>query len=67
MERIAIVMQDGGAGRVHGMRRRHEPRGRPHFVLPPNLCMGPPVGGTFQFQIFIRPSSLEIWMKIILV
>jgi hypothetical protein len=22
-------------GRVRGMRRRHEPRGQPHFVLPP--------------------------------
>ena len=27
MERIAIPMQDGGAGAVRGMRRRHEPRG----------------------------------------
>src|SRR5262249_26265131 len=50
MERIAIAMQDGGAGRVRGMRRRHEPRGQPHFVLPPNLYMGPPVGGLFGFK-----------------
>src|SRR5262245_11756428 len=28
----------------------------------PNL---PPVGGTFQFQIFIHASSLEIWRKTI--
>ena len=27
--------------RVRGMRRRHEPRGQPHFALPPNLYMGP--------------------------
>ena len=44
-----------------GMRRGHEPRGQPHFVLPPNLYMGPPVGGTFWFQIFIQASSPEIW------
>src|SRR5262249_19366755 len=34
-------------GRVRGMRRRHEPRGQPHFVLPPNLYLGPPVAGGF--------------------
>jgi len=28
---------------------------------------GPPVGGTFQFQIFIQAPSLEIWRKTILV
>ena len=28
-------------GRVRGMRRRHEPRGQPHFVLPPNVYVGP--------------------------
>src|SRR5262249_37222516 len=28
-------------GRVRGMRGQHEPRGQPHFVLPPNLYMGP--------------------------
>ena len=52
-------------GRVRGMRRRHEPRGQPHFVLPPNLYMGPPVGGTFWFQIFIQAPSPEIWPKTI--
>src|SRR5262249_20549574 len=31
-------------GRVRGMRRRHEPRGQPHFVLPPNLYNGFPRG-----------------------
>src|SRR5262249_49995684 len=47
--------------RVRGMRGQHEPRGQPHFVLPPNLYMGPPVGGTFWFQIFIQAPSPEIW------
>src|SRR5262249_20994109 len=39
--------------------------GLPHFVLPPNLYMGPPVGGTFWFQIFIQASSPEICRKTI--
>ena len=52
MERIAIAMQDGGAGRVRGMKRRHEPRGQPHFVLPPNLYMGPPGRGDFLVSNF---------------
>src|SRR6516165_7747116 len=63
MERIAIAMQDGGAGRVRGRRRRHEPRGQPHFVLLPNVYVAPPVGGTFWFQIFIQAPSPEIWRK----
>src|SRR5262245_12128152 len=33
------------------MRGRREPRGQPHFVLPPNLYMGPPVGGLFGFKL----------------
>ena len=66
MERIVTAMQDEGAGPVRGMRQRHEPRGQPHFVLPPNLYVAPR-RGTFQFQIFIRTPSLEIWMKIFLV
>src|SRR6516164_6704151 len=52
-------------GRVRGMRRRHEPRGQPHFVLPPNLYNGPPGRGTFWFQIFIQASSPEIWSETI--
>src|SRR6516164_10489155 len=52
-------------GRVRGMRRRHEPRGQPHFVLPLSVYVGPPVGGTFWFQIFIQAPSLEIWRKTI--
>src|SRR5215475_13321598 len=49
-------------GRVRGMRRRHEPRGQPHFLA---ADLGPPVGGTFWFQIFIQASSPEIWRKTI--
>src|SRR5262245_48224928 len=61
MERIAIAMQDGGTGA--GARHEAEPRGQPHFVLPPNLYKGPPGRGTFWFQIFIQASSPEIWRK----
>src|SRR6516165_827818 len=39
-------------GRVRGMRRRHEPRGQPHFVLPPNLYNGPPGRGDFLVSNF---------------
>jgi hypothetical protein len=35
------------------------------FVLPPNVYVGPPVGGTFWFQIFIQAPSPEIWRKTI--
>src|SRR5262245_18156428 len=44
-------MQDGAPGRVRGMRRRHEPRGQPHFCLATERLCGSPVGGTFWFQI----------------
>src|SRR4029453_15409556 len=40
------------AGRVRGMRRRPEPRGQPHFVLPPNLYNGPPGRGDFLVSNF---------------
>jgi len=50
---------------VRGMRRRHQPRGQPHFVLPPTFIIGPPVGGTFWFQIFIQAASPEIWSETI--
>src|SRR5215813_14929125 len=58
-------MQDGGAGTDARHEAGHEPRGQPHFVLPPNLYMGPPVGRTFWFQIFIQASSPEIWSETI--
>src|SRR6516225_12119251 len=64
MERIAIAMQDGGAGAG----AQHGGAGREAnliFVLPPSVYVGPPVGGTFWFQIFIQAPSLEIWRKTI--
>src|SRR5215470_13148102 len=54
----------GWRGRVRGMAAP----GREAsliFVLPSNVYVGPPVGGTFQFQIFIQAPSLEIWRKTI--
>src|SRR5262249_7894387 len=57
--------QHGGAG---GDRRVPLGAGREAnliFVLPPNVYVGPPVGGTFWFQIFIQASSSEIWRKTI--
>ena len=50
---------------MRGMKRRHEPRGQPHFVLPPDLYNGPPGRGTFWFRIFIQASSPETWCKTI--
>jgi hypothetical protein len=63
MERIAIAMQDGGAGAG----ARHEAAAR--AARPTSFCLaaeplyGPPVGGTFWFQIFIQAPSPEIWRK----
>src|SRR6516165_406157 len=48
-------------GRVRAMRRRHEPRGQPHFVLPPNLYNGPPGRGDFlvsKFHPGLIPGNL---------
>ena len=59
MERIAIAIQNGGAGA--GARAASQP----HFVLAPNLYKNPPVGGTFWFQIFIQAPSPEIWSETI--
>ena len=53
MERIVIAMQDGGTGAS----AQHGGAGSEAnliFVLPPNIYVGPPVGGTFWFQIFIQ-------------
>ena len=47
--------QHGGAGREANL----------IFVLPSNVSVCPPVGGTFWFQIFIQAPSLEIWRKTI--
>src|SRR5215470_6555158 len=59
-----IAMQDGGAGAG----ARHGGAGREAnliFVLPSNVYVGPPVGGTFWFQIFIQTPSPEIWSETI--
>jgi hypothetical protein len=57
-------MQDGGAGAgaQHGGASREA---NLIFVLPPNVYVGPPVGGTFWFQIFIQAPSPEVWRKTI--
>ena len=64
MERIAIAIQDGGAGAGASMAAR---AARPTSFLSCHRTSmwGPPVGGTFQFQIFIQASSSEIWRKTI--
>jgi hypothetical protein len=58
MERIAIAMQDGGAGRVRGMRRRHEREANLIFVLPPNVYVAPR-RGDFCFGDFTHAPSPE--------
>ena len=64
MERIAIAIQDGGAGAGAIMAAR---AARPTSFLSCHRTSmwAPPVGGTFQFQIFIQASSSEIWRKTI--
>ena len=42
------------------MKRRHEPRGQPHFVLPPDLYNGPP--GTAIEKV--RKTQPAAYMKI---
>ena len=41
------------------------PRANLIFVLPPNVHVGPPVGGTFWFQNYLQASSPEDWRKTI--
>jgi hypothetical protein len=64
---MECIVIDGGRrrlGQACGMRREREPRGQPHFVLPPNLYNRTPGrGGTFWFQIFIQAPSPEIWSE----
>ena len=65
MERIAIAMQDGGAGAG----AQHGDAGREaNLILSchrTSMWAPPPVGGTFWFQIFIQASSPEVWRKTI--
>jgi hypothetical protein len=65
---LAIAMQDGGAGA--GARHEEAARAaRPtsYCLAAEPLCGTPRGGGSFQFQIFIRTPSLEIWVKLFLV
>ena len=59
MERIAIAMQDGGAGGVR------EPRANLILSCRRTSIINPPVGGTFWFQILIQAPSPKIWRKTI--
>ena len=52
MERIAIAMQDGGAGAGARHVAAARAASQPHFVLPPNLYMGPPGRGDFLVSNF---------------
>ena len=64
MERIAIAIQDGGAGAG----AQHGDVGREANLILScrrTSIIGPPVGGTFRFQIFIQASSPEIWSETI--
>ena len=64
MERIAIAIQDGGAGAGASMAARAA-RPTPFLSCHRTSMWAPPVGGTFQFQIFIQASSSEIWSETI--
>ena len=66
MERAVTAMQDGGAGA--GARHEAAARAREANLILScrrTFIMGPPVGGTFWFQIFIQASSPETWRKTI--
>ena len=58
MERIAIAIQDGGAGTG----ARHEAAARAARLA---CAEGPPVGGAFWFQTFIQAPSPKIWSETI--
>src|SRR5262249_35414130 len=65
MERIAIAMQNGGAG-AGAWHEAAERAARPtSFCLAAGPLYGTPGGGTFRFQIFIQASSPEICRKTI--
>ena len=61
MERIASQCRMEAPGRGGGTSREA------NLILScrRTSIMGPPVGGTFWFQIFIQASSPEIWPKTI--
>ena len=63
MERIAIAIQDGGAGAG----AQHGDAGREANLILScrRTSIWDPRGGTFWFQIFIQASSPEIWSETI--
>jgi len=66
MERIVIAMQDGGTGAS----AQHGGAGSEAnliFVLPPNIYVGPPVGGLFGFKFSSRPNPRKLGLKRFLV
>src|SRR5262249_9542486 len=65
MERIAIAIQDGGTGA--GAQHGGAPRANLIFVLPPNVYVGPPVGGLFGFKFSSRPHPRKFGEKRFLV
>ena len=66
MERIAIAMQDGGAGAG----AQHGGAGREANLILPcrrTSIMGPPVGGLFGFKFSSRPHPWKFGVKRFLV
>src|SRR5262249_14990747 len=63
-EGMGVARQDGGAG--SGPRQQAADRAaRPTLFCLAAEPLGPPVGGTFWFQIFIQAPSPEIWSETI--
>jgi hypothetical protein len=57
---MECIVIDGGRrrlGQACRMRREREPRGQPHFVLPPNLYNGTPGRGDFLVSNF-HPGAI---------
>src|SRR5262245_234630 len=68
-ERLHRVHRDRNAGWRRRAGARHEAAARAarptSFCLATERLCGPPVGGTFWFQIFIQAPSPEIWSETI--
>jgi hypothetical protein len=64
---MECIVIDGGRrrlGQACGMRREREPRGQPHFVLPPNLYNRTPGrGGLFGFKFSSRRHPRKFGQK----
>jgi hypothetical protein len=63
MERIAIAIQDGGAG---AGAQQGGTGANLIFVLPPDVYVGPPVGGTFYFEILVTAPLPKTCPKMVL-